>query len=336
MYAPLAPKTDLSIAQLASLSQKFESLRTVPGLAQLLGITEQTLVSVSAKQEYISFSIPKPGGEKRLIEHPVAKLKEIQTALNRFLQAVYYGVKPDSAYGFIIRPNDDFQPRNIYFNALRHNKSEWFWQLDLKDFFHTVTKTHLKNLFQHLFFFPPELSSVLTALCTSKSRLPMGAPTSPCLSNLVCLMFDAQMGQLADKHQAIYTRYADDITFSFQKEPPPAFIDEVRLVVLRHSFVLNENKVHLKTRAEQPEITGLVIGHSTKPSLSKSWLKRLKQEIRIYQWLMSEAVRQRGLFHAFVFDNFRRSVMGQVEFVGFVEGKDSAVFRKLAAKVRWG
>ncbi len=336
MYAPLSPKSELNTAQLANLSQRFESLSTVYALAQLLGVTEQTLLSVSAKQEYITFYIPKPGGEKRLIEHPTAKLKELQNTLNRYLQAVYYGVKPNAAYGFIIRPNDDFQPRNIYFNAMRHNKSEWFWQIDLKNFFHTVTKTHLKDLFQHLFFFPPELSAALTALCTSKGRLPMGAPTSPVLSNLVCLLMDAQMEQIAAEHQAIYTRYADDITFSFQKEPSAHFIELVRTVLLRNTFVVNENKVHLRTRAEQPEITGLVVGHSLKPTLSKSWLKRLKQEIHIYEWLMSEAVRQRGLFHAFVFDNFRRSVLGQVEFVGFVEGKDSSMFRKLAAKVRWG
>ena len=336
MYAPLSPKIELSTAQLANLSQRFESLSTVPALAQLLCVTEQTLLSIVAKPEYSTFYIPKPGGEKRFIEHPVAKLKELQHTLNRYLQAVYYGVKPDCAYGFIIRPKDDFQPRNIYFNAMRHNKSEWFWQIDLKDFFHTVTKTHLKDLFQHLFFFPPELAAMLTNLCTSKGRLPMGAPSSPVLSNLACLMLDAQMEQIAEQHQAVYTRYADDITFSFLQEPPTHFIELVRTVVLRHTFVINENKVQMRSRAEQPIITGLVIGHSTKPSLSKSWLKRLKQEIQIYEWLMSEAVRQRGLFHAFVFDNFRRSVLGQVEFVGFVEGKDSSVFRKMASKVRWG
>ncbi len=95
MYALLSPKSELNTAQLANLSQRFESLSTVPGLAQLLGVTEQTLLSITSKQEYITFYIPKPGGEKRLIEHPTTKLKELQHTLNRYLQAVYYGVKPD-------------------------------------------------------------------------------------------------------------------------------------------------------------------------------------------------------------------------------------------------
>jgi hypothetical protein len=33
---------------------------------------------------------------------------------------------------------------------------------------------------------------------------------------------------------------------------------------------------------------------------------------------------------------FFKSILGQVEFVGFVEGKDGRLFRKLAGKVRWG
>lgn len=97
--------------------------------------------------------------------------------------------------------------------------------------------------------------------------------------------------------------------------------------------MVNENKVRLQNRLEQPEITGLVLGRGSKPTLSKGWLKRLKQEIRMYRWLMTEAVRERGLFHAFVFDRFRRSVQGQVSFVGFVLGKDHTEYRKLLLKV---
>lgn len=164
----------------------------------------------------------------------------------------------------------------------------------------------------------------------------MGAPTSPVLSNLVCLFFDAQLEALAAKHQAIYTRYADDLTFSFAQEPPPDFLTQVTTIILRHGFVLNEQKVKLLQRSDLPEITGLCIGAGARPTLSRAWLKRLKQEIKIYQWLTMEVVRERGLFHAYVFDTFRKSIQGQVEFVGFVEGKDGRLFRKLAGKVRWG
>jgi RNA-directed DNA polymerase len=336
MYTPIPPKSSLSTLQLNALAQRFEALRDVPGLAKLLGISEAALLKAAAKQEYLSFYVPKPGGERRLIQHPAAALKAIQQNLNNFLQAVYHGIRPAGAYGFILSAADELQPRNIYFNAMQHIKSEWFLLVDLKDFFHTVTKTHLKNLFRHLFFFPPDLTAVLTDLCTCHGRLPMGAPTSPVLSNFACLGLDHQMEALALAHHAAYTRYADDITFSFTGPPPDDFLDQVRAIVLFQGFVINEKKLRLQSRVEQPEITGLVVGKGPKPLPSKQWLKTLKQEIKVYHWLMSETVRERGLFHAFVFDRFKKSVLGQIEFLGFVLGKGHKEYRKLAGKVRWG
>jgi len=44
-------------------------------------------------------------------------------------------------------------------------------------------------------------------------------------------------------------------------------------------------------------------------------------------------VRERGLFHAYVFERFRQSVQGQLAFVGFIMGKDHSEYRKLSAKI---
>ncbi len=334
MHYHINTRVEYTSSQLAERSRQFESLNSVESLGKLLGLNERTLLKLAEKPEYITFSIPKPGGQKRLIQHPATALKTAQQYLNRYLQAVYFGIKPNCSYGFVSVPTDELHPRNIYSNALAHHKSEWFLAVDLKDFFHTVTTTHLRDLFRNTFCFPPELAKVLVALCSYQGRLPMGAPTSPALSNLCCLFFDFQLEKLAVQHNAVFTRYADDLTFSFRDAPPTGFLDEVRTVILRHNFVVNENKVRLQNRLEQPEITGLVMGKSTRPLLSKGWLKRLKQEIQMYRWLMTEAVRERGLFHAYVFERFRQSVQGQLAFVGFVLGKDHAEYRKLAAKIR--
>lgn len=333
MHYHVNTRVEATSSQLAERSRQFESLNSVEALGKLLGVTERALYKLAEKPEYISFHIPKPGGQKRHIQHPATALKTVQQHLNRYLQAVYYGVKPNCAYGFVPVPTDELHPRNIYSNALAHHKSEWFLAVDLKDFFHTVTTTHLRDLFRNTFCFTPELTKVLTELCSFQGRLPMGAPTSPALSNLACLFFDFQLEKLSAEHGAVFTRYADDLTFSFREAPAAAVLDGVRTVVLRHSFVVNEDKVRLQNRLEQPEITGLVMGKGTKPTLSKAWLKRLKQEIQMYRWLMTEAVRERGLFHAYVFDRFRQSVQGQVSFVGFVLGKDHAEYRKLMAKI---
>ena len=325
-------KSELNTQQLVQQSARFQALTDPAGLGRLLGVPENVLLRHAENPQYHSFYIPKPGGQKRFIQHPVTGLKMIQQQLNRYLQAVYHGIRPDCAQGFLVSPTDDPRPRNIYTNALAHCKSEWFLNMDLQDFFHTVTLTQLRDLFRHLFFFPPALTNTLTGLTACQGRLPMGAPTSPVLSNLVCLLLDYQLGALADQAKAVYTRYADDLTFSFAGPPPPDFVEQVRQVILFQNFKVNERKLRLQPRLEQPEITGLVIGCGPLPTLSKVWLRRLKEEVRILRWLLSEAVRERGIFHAYVFDRFRQSVRGQVEFVGFVRGKADRTYRKLAVK----
>ncbi len=322
-------KSELSSTQLANLSMRFEQIETVTDLCNLLGVTEGVLEKHLQKPDYHTFYIPKPGGQKRQIQEPAAGLKQLQQNLNRYLQAIYYGVKPLCAHGFIICPTDDVQPRNIYTNALQHTKGEWFLNIDLKDFFHTVTTTHLKNLFRSTFFFSPDLTKALVALTTLQGRLPMGAPTSPVLSNLACIYLDFQMEKLAETANATYTRYADDLTFSFREHPPADFMEQVRGVILLHGFTVNEGKLRFQNRLQQPEVTGLIIGKGQLPTISKGWLKRLKQEIKILRWFMSEAVRERGMFHAYAFDRFRQSLQGQVAFVGFVLGKDSRAYRKI-------
>ena len=62
----------------------------------------------------------------------------------------------------------------------------------------------------------------------------------------------------------------------------------------------------------------------------------VKKEINIYNWLVSEAVQTRTGFPAWLFEHFRQSVVGQVEFVGFVLGKSDRTYQRLAARMRWG
>lgn len=62
-----------------------------------------------------------------------------------------------------------------------------------------------------------KISYALTSLCTVNGALPQGAPTSPTLSNLVCLRLDQRIGKYCENKALTYTRYADDITISGNK-----------------------------------------------------------------------------------------------------------------------
>ena len=110
----------------------------------------------------------------------------MQSVLNDYLQAVYWLQKTSSAYGFVIRPTDARdEPRNIVTNAEQHLRKAWLLNADLEDFFHYVTADEVLRVFtEKPFEFPTDLANLLTRLTTLNGRLPMGAPTSPVLSNL--------------------------------------------------------------------------------------------------------------------------------------------------------
>lgn len=336
MYTFQQPKSELNAAQLRELSARFEALDSPAALAVLLRKDLSALRKMAADPQYHEFYIPKPGGEKRFIEHPVPALKAVQSELNRYLQAAYRGIMPPCAHGFILSPVDEAQPRNIYTNALAHVRGHWFLNLDLHDFFHTVTERHVTELFCYSFGFSPELSVMLAALCCCNGRLPMGAPTSPVVSNFVFYFLDYQFMELAESHEGVYTRYADDLTFSFPRPPADEFTDLVRHALLTRGFTLNEKKFRLQGRLETPEITGLCVGKGPRPVLSKSFLKTLKKEIAVYRWMFDEVVQRRGLFPLWWLEPFRKSLTGQLEFAGFVMGKGDRAWQKLLGKLRWG
>jgi len=330
MYSIIPPKVELTIDQLDQLAERFKAIRHPGDLAALLKADAAQLKKLATKPHYSVFSIPKPGGARRVIHNPYPDLKEVQQALNLYLQAAYYQLKPPAAYGFIPRPNDEPRPRNIYTNALVHANSEWVLNLDMADFFHTVTTRHLGWIYRQLFEFQEPLSNQLIAICTCNGVLPMGAPTSPVLSNLACLPLDMDLQNFAFGHDANYTRYVDDLTLSFNAHPGMEVTETIRQMVEKQGFALNEGKIKLTAKADHPEVTGLIL-KSPKPDVSDRFVKSLKKDIRLLRRLTSAAMMQRGIFHAFVLDKLRRSIQGQVQFLGFIRGTTGRQYRKLSA-----
>ena len=47
--------------------------------------------------------------------------------------------------------------------------------------------------------------------------LPQGAPTSPAITNALCLKLDKRVSAMAKRLGFTYTRYADDLTFSWKR-----------------------------------------------------------------------------------------------------------------------
>lgn len=177
--------------------------------SKIVGIELNTLYRMifSTESFYHEFYINKKKGGKRKIVVPFPSLLLVQKWIykNILLKCNYHSC----IHGFIPK-------RSIITNAQSHIGGRDFLKLDLQDFFPSISINWVINFFNQLGY-PKKISFYMSRLCCYEDGLGQGAPTSPFLSNLLLFSLDKRLGNLAEKNNFIYTRYADDIVFSGEK-----------------------------------------------------------------------------------------------------------------------
>ena len=308
--------------ELEALGNAFLALPTPAGLAEALGVGSLHLHALALDPPYKVFHIPKKDGSLRLIEDPQKPLKGILRRLNRYLQAVYYFKKTEAAYGFMLHcANDEaWQHRNIVNNARRHTGCAWLLNVDLEDFFHHVKSRRLARLFlSPPFSFDKDLTRLLTMLTTYKGRLPMGAPTSPVLSNFASILLDGELLLLARMKGWTFTRYADDMSFSSPVEITVDDATHVRDYIRAFEFYPNEQKVKLFKPGDVKMVTGLVVGEKD-VQLPAGFVGELEQEIaRLGEvsFVQGKMGRERSRW----VEGYRQRIGGMLEFASYVLGE---------------
>ncbi len=216
---------------------------------------------------YVEFEIPKAKGGSRRIAAPRGPLRRVQ----RLLLKEILGRVPqhEAAHGFIAG-------RSTVSNARPHQGAALVIKTDLKDFFPSVHYRRVVGIFTMLGY--GKLAPALAALTTYRPRLPgadgepgrvlwpgvlpQGAPTSPALANLACRRLDVRLSKLAARFGATYTRYADDLTFSFASTPQISigrFLWWVDGICQQEGFLEHPGKRKFLRRATQQRVTGLVV-----------------------------------------------------------------------------
>lgn len=257
-------KPSRPVAALAQLRSKEDVLR-------LLGVTETELTPLLRPGAgpgcpYITFEIPKSTGGSRQLCAPRRPLKALQRKLLRQLFAPL--PVHAAAHGFV-------PLRSTLTNARPHVGAQVILKMDLVEFFPTIHFGRIIGLCHH-YGMGREAARTIAAIVTYRPKLadgrvawpsilPQGAPTSPALSNLVCRRLDARLSALAAKAGATYTRYADDLTFSFNSDPGKGlghFAWWVNQVIGQEGFVENLKKRRILRPSSRMCITGLVVNSS--------------------------------------------------------------------------
>lgn len=249
-------------------------------LYQLLGKTEDELQDLirNKKRYYVSYKILKSNKSVRWIRAPQEPLKSIQ---RQILHKILYRFTASSiAHGFV-------RERNPKSHAEKHIGKKTLVTLDLKDFFPSITQRRVRGLLKIILPRHPDLTVTpimvdqLSELLTYDGKLPQGAPTSPTVSNLICLNFDKKLTELQDEHSCTITRYADDIAVSFDHRGIRDVILSLTKCILESGFRINYRKFKVRRAHKRQKITGVLVNEKT--NAPKRLRKNLRAQIHNYK-----------------------------------------------------
>jgi RNA-directed DNA polymerase len=241
-------------------------------LATRLELSEQELRAT--KVSYQRFCIPKRSGGERQILAPNPALKKLQ---RRILSHILNHLPVHPAV-------TGFEPgQSIASNAARHCGKALVVRMDIQDFFPNTSARRVKAYFLAMGW-DAHSAAWLTRWCCRDQSLPQGAPTSPRLSNLINYRLDARLNGLARKFKAQYSRYADDLTFSFAEDDAELYGPVIRMTerILRsEGYTLHKRrKLHLRRAYEQQQVTGLVVNHHPQlPRTTRRWLRAVRHRL---------------------------------------------------------
>lgn len=326
----------ITIPGMRKRMERFLACKSLERLALLLGKTALNLLALAELPSYDEFQIPKKSGGMRHIEDPVPALKKVQRKLNDYLQAVYHFHRTDAAFGFITNPVDDPSPRHILSNASVHLGCQWLLNVDAQDFFHSVSEAWVIRIFQGApFYFDEGITYVLAGLCCYKGRLPMGAPTSPALSNFASIPMDKQLLELAAAHHWKYTRYADDMSFSAQTEITDAHFQSIERIIVATGFQLNPAKrKHYTPTDPDKEVTGLLV-REDRIDLPEDYLEQLGKAIDHLdkavdaKYSMPSGRRDKTVW----LDELEQQIRGKLEYARQILGEDDLLYLDLVVQL---
>jgi hypothetical protein len=254
-------------------------LADVEALAKALGLTIPRMRwlayhrDVDTGTHYHRWLVPKRDGSPRLISAPKPELKAAQRWIAR--EVTEHLPLHGAAHGFVTG-------RSIATNARVHAGARVVVKLDIRGFYPTVTMRRVKGLLRRAGL-GEQVATVMALLATESPRqevvshgkthyvalgprsLPQGAPTSPSITNALCLRLDCRLSGLARKLGCRYTRYADDLTFSWHggaRSQVGALLRGTGAIVRAEGFEIHAQKTRVMRSGARQKVTGLIVNQA--------------------------------------------------------------------------
>jgi len=306
-------------------------------LLAYLGVSQKEIKKIKwyRARMYHQFSISRDNKKTRVINAPDERLKYLQGKIADLLNGLYRVRHP--VHGFV--PN-----KSVKSNAQAHLRKRYILNMDIADFFPTITENRVVGLLESLGM-KSEVAEIIGIVCCLNSRLPQGAPSSPVLSNMICFRLDKQLLTFAKRMRCIYTRYADDITFSSHqpmsaifeghlpaagKFSPDLLCTEIKRIFSGNGFALNENKTHYADRNSRRMVTGIKVNELL--NLDRKFVRNLRAALYSIETLGLKEAQKKFETNYFGKGPIEAHVRGKLSWLGFIRGQSDPVFRGLALR----
>ncbi|MFJ2486311.1 retron Ec67 family RNA-directed DNA polymerase/endonuclease [Pseudomonas sp. NPDC087639] len=227
----------------------------------------------SKEQLYTTFTIPKKSGATRIIHAPCPELKNLQSVVSKYLQDCLDEINESKSISRSLSHGFK-RGYSIVTNASVHKHRRLVLNLDLEDFFGSINFGRVRGFFitNNNFSLQPSVATVLAQIICFDNSIPQGSPCSPVVSNLIGHLLDIKLAKLASETKCTYSRYADDLTFSTNKQQFPADIilpgplphdwvvgARLEKIIRKCGFAVNNKKTRLQYRNSRQDVTGLTV-----------------------------------------------------------------------------
>ncbi|WP_425454345.1 reverse transcriptase family protein [Luteococcus japonicus] len=260
----------------------------------------------------------KPSGKIRPISAPNQELKAVQQVI---LYRALRNLDPNPS-SFAYTKN-----LSVLDCAKRHVGARWVIKMDLRDFFSSVDersayRTFIKRGYASLMAF--EMARICTRdrsprrgareyvdrypripgyACGSVGMLPQGAPTSGALANEAARPLDRKLASLAASSGGIYTRYSDDLAFSWAQDVDRShlhgFVSNVTELCALQGFSVHRRKTRILSPGSRKVILGLLVDESS-VRLLPEFKRRVDNHIRcVAKFGASKHAEERGFMSIF-------------------------------------
>ena len=274
---------------------KFNQLQTKDDFAKLLGLKSAKyinylLYNVKTDNLYNSFTILKKNGGERVIHAPKKELKFLQKKLSNVLWECYLesieSKSKDKNFKTPVLSHAFEKGKSIITNSQMHRNKKYILNIDLKNFFDSFNFGRVRGFFikDRDFAVSPEIATVIAQIACYQGKLPQGAPSSPIITNLITRILDYRIVKIAKKYRFTYSRYADDMTFSTNRElnsnklraskELDNFLTELEEVIISSGFEINPKKTRLSNNMQRQEVTGLVV--NKKINVKREYIKNTR------------------------------------------------------------